>query len=67
LHHLGDHRHLPECSVFAAKRAAEYVSLPSLGVSLNAITTGASGKALVIPAEGAGLVTLHQGLGVALR
>jgi 2'-5' RNA ligase len=71
LHHLGDHRHVPERTIFAAKRAAETLSLPAFEVSLNALATvsqGPSGRqALVFPAEGAGLVALHHGLGGTLR
>ena len=71
LHHLGDYPRLPERIIFAAKRAAEAVSVPAFEVTLNSITAFPNSKsgrhALVFLAEGAGLVSLHRGVGGAMR
>jgi len=71
LHHLGDYPRLPARIVFAARRAAEVVSIPAFDVTLNSIVafhnTKSARQPLVFLAEGAGLVTLHRGLGGALR
>ncbi|MGE0239640.1 MAG: 2'-5' RNA ligase family protein [Parvibaculaceae bacterium] len=76
LHHLGDHARLPARIIFAAKRAAESVSVPAFEVTLNAVTAfpvGASPDrqsarhALVCLAQSAGLVELHHGLGGAMQ
>lgn len=76
LHHLGDHARLPARIIFAAKRAAEAVSVPTFEVTLNAIAAFPVGEtygqhsarnALVCLAEGVGLVHLHRGLGGMMR
>lgn len=72
LHHIGDYQsRLPSRMIFAAKRAAEAVMLPSFEVTLNAVTAFPNREsekhAVVFLAQGAGLVDLHRGLGAGMR